>query len=234
MRDPVPPAVADGWRRLDEQYPADARRLRKLAADPWPLVDALQAGPQTFIHSDWKLGNLGREGSRTILLDWDRTGEAPPLVDLAWYLAVNCDRLPESKEDTIDAYRAGARVPRASRPGRGGPASSLRRWQGHSCSWPGPRPATRPSSDGGASVSPHGIPDQPNPATPTRASQPHGLGVQPRCTTSWRRSPSRASRTVCVARACSTSAPGPARCAVRYERRERSRSPSTCLATCSA
>jgi hypothetical protein len=27
-------------------------------------------------------------------------------VDLAWYLAVNCDRLPESKEDTIAASRA--------------------------------------------------------------------------------------------------------------------------------
>ncbi len=26
-------------------------------------------------------------------------------MDLAWYLAVNCDRLPESKEDTIAAYR---------------------------------------------------------------------------------------------------------------------------------
>jgi len=104
--DPVPPAVADGWRRLDEQYPADARRLRRLAADPWPLVAALQAGPQTFIHSDWKLGNLGRDGSRTILIDWDRPGEAPPLVDLAWYLAVNCDRLPETKEATIDAYRS--------------------------------------------------------------------------------------------------------------------------------
>lgn len=104
--DPVPPAVADGWRRLDEQYPADARRLRALAADPWPLVAALQVGPQTFVHSDWKLGNLGRDGARTILIDWDRPGEAPPLVDLAWYLAVNCDRLPESKEDTIDAYRS--------------------------------------------------------------------------------------------------------------------------------
>jgi hypothetical protein len=103
--DPVPLAVAAGWRRLDEQYPADARRLRTLAADPWPLVASLLEGPQTFIHSDWKLGNLGRDGSRTILLDWDRPGEAPPLVDLAWYLAVNCDRLPESKEDTIDAYR---------------------------------------------------------------------------------------------------------------------------------
>ena len=67
---------------------------------------ALQAGPQTLIHGDWKLGNLGRKGSRTILLDWDRTGEGAPLVDLAWYLSVNCDRLPESKEDTIAAYRS--------------------------------------------------------------------------------------------------------------------------------
>lgn len=104
--DPVPAAVADGWKRLDEQHPTQAHRLRTLAADPWPLVVALQAGPQTFTHSDWKLGNLGHDGSRTILLDWDRPGEGPPLVDLAWYLAVNCDRLPESKEDAISAYRA--------------------------------------------------------------------------------------------------------------------------------
>lgn len=104
--DPVPPAVADGWRQLGERYPADARRLGDLASDPWPLVTALQAGPQTLIHGDWKLGNLGRDGSRTILLDWDRTGEGPPLTDLAWYLAVNCDRLPETKEDTVAAYRA--------------------------------------------------------------------------------------------------------------------------------
>ena len=75
--------------------PADARRLRKLARRArgrWS--SRCSAGPQTFIHGDWKLGNLGRDGARTILLDWDRTGEAPPLVDLAWYLAVNCDRLP--------------------------------------------------------------------------------------------------------------------------------------------
>ena len=104
--DPVPPAVANGWRQLDERYPGEARRLHELANDPWPLVAALQAGPQTLIHGDWKLGNLGRDGSRTILLDWDRTGEGAPLIDLAWYLAVNCDRLPETKENAINAYRA--------------------------------------------------------------------------------------------------------------------------------
>jgi Phosphotransferase enzyme family len=103
--DPVPPAVGDGWRRLDERFPAQALLLRELASDPWPLVAALQEGPQTLIHGDWKLGNLGHERGRTILLDWDRTGVGAPSIDLAWYLAVNCDRLPESKEDTIAAYR---------------------------------------------------------------------------------------------------------------------------------
>jgi hypothetical protein len=103
---PVPLAVAAGWRIIDERHPLEARRLRALTEDPWPLVTALLAGPQTLIHGDWKLGNLGRDGSRTILLDWDRTGEGSPLVDLAWYLAVNCARLPETKEDTIGAYRA--------------------------------------------------------------------------------------------------------------------------------
>jgi hypothetical protein len=104
--DAVPPAVAEGWRQLSARYPRDAHTLRSLVHDPWPLVAALQEGPQTLIHGDWKLGNLGHDGSRTILLDWDRTGRGAALVDLAWYLAVNCDRLPESKEASIAAYRA--------------------------------------------------------------------------------------------------------------------------------
>jgi hypothetical protein len=104
--DPVPPAVAKGWRQLDDRFPADASRLRELASDPSPIVDALRDGPQTLVHGDWKLGNLGSDGRRTILIDWDRTGEGPGLIDLAWYLAVNCDRLPETKEATIDTYRS--------------------------------------------------------------------------------------------------------------------------------
>jgi len=40
-----------------------------------------------------------------VLLDWDRPCVGPPLVDLGWYIAVNCDRLPESKDDTLARYR---------------------------------------------------------------------------------------------------------------------------------
>jgi len=115
--DPVPPAVLAGWRSMDERHPRQARLLRELARDPAPLLAALGAGPRTLLHGDWKLGNLGGSIGRTILLDWDRCGQGPPLVDLAWYLAVNCDRLPESKEEAIAAYRGsleGAGVSTAS------------------------------------------------------------------------------------------------------------------------
>ncbi|MGP8159798.1 MAG: phosphotransferase family protein [Candidatus Dormibacteria bacterium] len=104
--DAVPPAVAGGWARMRQGWPVTYAALREIVHDPGPLASALSATPQTFIHADWKLGNLGeRSDGRTILLDWDRCGSAPATLDLAWYLAVNCDRLPQSKEETIDAYR---------------------------------------------------------------------------------------------------------------------------------
>lgn len=98
--------LAACWADLDRAAPEAARVARSLANDPWPLVTALEATPWTFVHADWKLGNLGSQpDGRTILLDWQWPGTAPACVDLAWYVAVNCDRLPESKEDAIAAYR---------------------------------------------------------------------------------------------------------------------------------
>ena len=80
-----------------------------LVTDPAPLVggageDAGDAGPRRL---EGRQPGLARDG-RTILLDWGWPAVAGPLVDIGWYLGVNCDRLPESKEDTIDAYRGGA------------------------------------------------------------------------------------------------------------------------------
>lgn len=103
--DPVPPAVAKGWQLMVERHPKQSAILRDLSRDPSPIVAALSAGPTTLLHGDWKLGNLGATGATTILLDWDRCGAGAPLVDVAWYLAVNCDRLPESKEATLQTYR---------------------------------------------------------------------------------------------------------------------------------
>jgi hypothetical protein len=109
-RDPVPMGFEAGWAALHRAAPAAHDHALALATDPAPLVEALAQTPVTFIHGDWKAGNLGTHpDGRTILLDWGWPGADGPLVDLAWYLAVNCDRLPVSTEDTIAAYHRALR-----------------------------------------------------------------------------------------------------------------------------
>jgi hypothetical protein len=102
----VPRLVAQGWPRLAEVAPAAAAVVTPLAYDPGPLVAALAETPQAFVHSNFKLDNLGTDDEgRTVLLDWEQPGRGAPLSDLAWYLAINCRRLPQSKEESITAYR---------------------------------------------------------------------------------------------------------------------------------
>jgi hypothetical protein len=102
----VPRLVGEGWPRLAEVAPAAAAIVTPLARDPGPLVEALEGTPQTFVHSNWKLDNLGTDADgRTVVLDWEQPGRGAPLSDLAWYLAINCRRLPQGKEEAIAAYR---------------------------------------------------------------------------------------------------------------------------------
>jgi hypothetical protein len=102
----VPRAVPGGWASLRALVPHLYRLSTALTEDPSPLVDALEKTPRTLIHGDWKFGNLGsRPDGRTVLVDWGWPGSAGPCVELAWYLGVNCDRLPESKEDTAGWLR---------------------------------------------------------------------------------------------------------------------------------
>ncbi len=106
----VPRLIGKGWPILAEVAPAAAAVVEPLARDPGPLVQAMLTTPQTFVHSNWKLDNLGTDATgRTVLLDWEQPGRGPALSDLAWYLAINCRRLPESKEESIGAYRAALR-----------------------------------------------------------------------------------------------------------------------------
>jgi hypothetical protein len=106
---PIPGMIERGWSLLPEVVAPDiVGVVRALHADPSPLVAALSAFPQTVVHGDWKLGNLGLTDDpapRTVLLDWAAVGVAPPVTDLGWYLAVNSARLPESREATIAAFR---------------------------------------------------------------------------------------------------------------------------------
>ncbi|NYJ02627.1 hypothetical protein HNR19_003325 [Nocardioides thalensis] len=103
----VPRLVAQGWPLLERVAPRAAAVVVPLVHEPGPLVDALATTPQTFVHGNWKLDNLGTDdGERTVLLDWELPGIGAPVSDLAWYLAINCRRLPTPKEEAIAAYRA--------------------------------------------------------------------------------------------------------------------------------
>jgi hypothetical protein len=104
---PVPIAAASaGWRSLAERAPDLARIATALHADPALVAEPLTTTPVTFVHGDWKMGNLGAHpDGRTVLLDWAYPGSGPACWDLVWYLALNRARLPESKEAAIAAYR---------------------------------------------------------------------------------------------------------------------------------
>jgi hypothetical protein len=105
--DAVPEIAHRGWAQLEQRAPSDVLRLvDELRHDVGPLVHAVRATPLTFLHGDWKLGNLGVAPGRTVLLDWTYPGIGPIGHDLAWYLSLNRARLPESKEASIEALRA--------------------------------------------------------------------------------------------------------------------------------
>jgi hypothetical protein len=104
---PVPKIAEEGWERLEARAPrAVVDVVDALRHDLDPLVHALDELPRTFVHGDWKLGNvgLGADG-RTVLIDWAYPGEAPCCYELTWHLAVNRARIPESKEAVIDRFR---------------------------------------------------------------------------------------------------------------------------------
>jgi hypothetical protein len=102
----VPRLVAEGWPLLADVAPRAAAVVTPLATNPGPLVEALERTPQTFVHGNWKLDNLGTDpDGRTVLLDWEGIGRGAALSDLAWYLSINCRRLPQTKEAAADAYR---------------------------------------------------------------------------------------------------------------------------------
>ena len=109
----VPRIAAEGWERFANRAPASLLgSIDELRHDATPLSDAIRSTPQTFLHGDWKFGNLGvGHDGRTILLDWAYPGEGPICHELAWYLALNRARLPlgHSKESTITDFEAALR-----------------------------------------------------------------------------------------------------------------------------
>jgi hypothetical protein len=100
-------AASAGWPALAERSPVLSAVARSVHDDPGIVTAPLAGLPGTFVHGDWKMGNLGSHpDGRTILLDWTLPGAGPACWDLCWYLALNRARLPERKEAAISRFRA--------------------------------------------------------------------------------------------------------------------------------
>jgi len=106
-----------GWEIFEAVAKPEAVQVIKNAQqDLGPLLRALAHSPHTLVHGDFKLANLGSwsqplpretgEGLRTIMLDWQDATCGPPLLDIAYFLAVNSTRLPVSKGEAVRMYRA--------------------------------------------------------------------------------------------------------------------------------
>jgi aminoglycoside phosphotransferase (APT) family kinase protein len=104
---PGPIAAADaGWRELETRSPLLSRLAAAVHIRPELVTEPLAFTPVTFLHGDWKMGNLGTHpDGRTILVDWTIPGSGPPCYELGWYLALNRARLPEPKEAVLERYR---------------------------------------------------------------------------------------------------------------------------------
>lgn len=105
----VPGAIAAadaGWRTLAQRSPKLFRVATAIHKEPELVTRPLARTPVTFLQGDWKMGNLGTHpDGRTILLDWAYPGSGPACWDLCWYLALNCARLPETKDAAIARFR---------------------------------------------------------------------------------------------------------------------------------
>jgi len=103
----VPAIAADGWARFWERAPRSIGTvIEELWRDTAPLADALRATPSCLLHGDVKASNMGiAADGRTVLIDWAYVGEGPAVHELGWYLALNRDKLPVSKEETIELFR---------------------------------------------------------------------------------------------------------------------------------
>jgi hypothetical protein len=102
-RHPLRSIVLEGWDRFTTLAPADVgSAVAKLLERPGSLAAALARYPETLLHGDLKLANIGFAGETVVLLDWGTlTGMGPRAIDHAWYLAVNSAAIDASLDEML-------------------------------------------------------------------------------------------------------------------------------------
>jgi hypothetical protein len=103
---PIPALIRRGWELFGDVAPRDvADAMHALLEDTSPLARELEMHPQTLIHGDVRLHNMGLTDGQLVLLDWEAVGSGPPATDVAWYLIISASRIDATREEVIADYR---------------------------------------------------------------------------------------------------------------------------------
>jgi Phosphotransferase enzyme family len=102
--DLLPKQLEAAWDAFADAVPVDVGAgVLAAARDPAALAAALEkSGPVTLIHGDLRDDNLGLDGDRVVLLDWDLATSGTPAVEFAWYLCHDSWRI-DASHDEIEA-----------------------------------------------------------------------------------------------------------------------------------
>ena len=106
LNTPIPGLVRRGWEIFGDVAPRDvADAMSVLLDDTSPLARELLKHPQTLVHGDARLHNMGLTDEQLVLLDWEIVGSGPPATDFAWYLIISASRIAATREDVIADMR---------------------------------------------------------------------------------------------------------------------------------
>ena len=112
--DLLPKQFEQGWDAFRELVPADvADAVLGLTESPDVLAAALvdAYGAATLIHGDLRGDNLGFDGDRLVLIDWDLATAGTPTVEFAWYLAHSARRIDATHAQVEADHRAAQEAP---------------------------------------------------------------------------------------------------------------------------
>ena len=99
--------VNAGWAVFHDLAPADvSEAVAAILRDPAPLAAAMEEAGTTLVHADLHYGNVAPASDRFYVIDWGLATQAPPAVDVAWFVDQSARFLDWSREDVLAAFAA--------------------------------------------------------------------------------------------------------------------------------
>lgn len=96
------PWLAEGVVNMMNALPPDTRKvIEKLYREPEGLLREVEAMPMTLCHYDFDNRNLGIEGDRTVVIDWEILGKGISGSDVVRFMVY---QQPENLDELLDFY----------------------------------------------------------------------------------------------------------------------------------